>query len=263
MDFGVKLICEDTIDGYLSCIYQGFVEKKKRYKDGYNDNISIISTQNYNYDMLSQYISIETDYENSLITASYIKKKLGTEGYNMVIRAICSNDPDKGYYIFGFLVRGFKMGSRIIERLGDEFVIRVMELGRKTGNEAHLFTGFIRFSSYDGFLISHIEPKCNVLPLIGNHFLERYPGENFLIYDKNRKQALVHKRFEDCFFVSGKDIEGFEIGIKVKDDFEDLWKVFFENICINERINPKCQNNLLPKWYRENMLEFDRKKSIL
>ncbi|MBQ6812964.1 MAG: DUF4130 domain-containing protein, partial [Agathobacter sp.] len=30
----------------------------------------------------------------------------------------------------------------------------------------------------------------------------------------------------------------------------------FAHIEIKERHNPKCQNNLLPKWYRKNMVEF-------
>ena len=42
-----------------------------------------------------------------------------------------------------------------------------------------------------------------------------------------------------------------------EDEYEELWKVFFNTIAINERYNPKCQCTHLPKWYRKNMLEHE------
>ena len=44
-----------------------------------------------------------------------------------------------------------------------------------------------------------------------------------------------------------------------KDEYDDLWKIFFDTIGIDARYNPKCQQTLIPNWYRKNMPEFNKK----
>ena len=39
-------------------------------------------------------------------------------------------------------------------------------------------------------------------------------------------------------------------------EFGQLWKVFFETIAIEERMNPVCQRTHLPLHFREDMIEF-------
>ena len=46
--------------------------------------------------------------------------------------------------------------------------------------------------------------------------------------------------------------------LKVSDRYEELWKVFFKSINIEQRKNIKCQQSNLPLWYRKNMNEFDK-----
>ena len=43
--------------------------------------------------------------------------------------------------------------------------------------------------------------------------------------------------------------------IDIDDDYEELWKVFFD--AIEERRNEKCQMSHVPKWYRKHMNEFN------
>lgn len=51
--------------------------------------------------------------------------------------------------------------------------MRVMELSRKTSNEAHSFIEFIRFEEIKGnVLYSRIEPKCDVLSQVYASFSE-------------------------------------------------------------------------------------------
>ncbi|MBR3645908.1 MAG: DUF4130 domain-containing protein, partial [Lachnospiraceae bacterium] len=78
---------------------------------------------------------------------------------------------------------------------------------------------------------------------------------NWAIYDDVRQKALVHRRGSSSIVVSGTDLDSSLGQIAVRDDYEELWKVFFETIGIEARKNEKCQNNHLPKWYRKNMTE--------
>ena len=57
--------------------------------------------------------------------------------------------------------------------LGNEYVMRVMELSRKAVNEAHLYKGFIRFDELRrSFYLEKIEPKCDVIPLLTEYILK-------------------------------------------------------------------------------------------
>ena len=183
----------------------------------------------------------------------------------MTLRALCHFDNRRGTQVFGFLVRGFRMGNGVINMLHDPYVMSVMELARKAANEAHFFVEFIRFEERNHILYSRIEPKCNVLPLIGEHFSDRFPNEDFIIYDAVKKLSVVHKKYEKLFLVRDNELtfpdeKGNEL-IRETEDYRKLWKTYFETIAIEARKNRKCQRSMLPLWYRKNMTEFSKENS--
>ena len=57
--------------------------------------------------------------------------------------------------------------------------------------------------------------------------------------------------------VSGEELDRVIDQIDIDDDYEELWKVFFDAIAIEERRNEKCQMSHVPKWYRKHMNEFN------
>lgn len=59
--------------------------------------------------------------------------------------------------------------------------------------------------------------------------------------------------------VEGQDMEWLTKDMQKKDEYDDLWKIFFDTIGIDARYNPKCQQTLIPNWYRKNMPEFNKK----
>ena len=105
--------------------------------------------------------------------------------------------------------------------------------------------------------MAQFEPKCDLIPVVMWHFVDWYPGENFVSYDVRRRYAVVHPRLKECFYINESEFKQLERSVPGKtDNFEQLWKVYFEYTDIKERFNPQCQRNLCPKWYRKNMVEF-------
>lgn len=261
MEKNIILRCEDSLDGIFTAIYDAFVYKNKlikEYNGQYEDSISIEIGEGENYTLFTTVIDIVTDTVKAQKTIISIKRKLGFTIYETVFNALCHFSADRATIALGFLIRAFKFGQRIMENLSDKYVMGVFELSRKTCNEADKIRGFIRFSDNGSFLMSRFSPKCNMIPIIMWHFMDRYPGENFVIYDEVRKYAVVHPVNEECFFISDHEFEELEAKIPEKvDDFEQLWKIYFDSTDIKERLNPECQRNLCPKWYRKNMLEFN------
>ena len=234
------LQCEDSVEGILTAIYDAFVEKNQMsaFKDG---DITIAIGEVQDLFLFAQIKTIQTDLDKAQKTIVSIQKKISYLAYKRVLSALCHYDTDRGNAVLGFLIKGFPMGARVMEVLADPYVMRVTELARKVDNESHLFRGVIRFTDIGKFLYSEIEPKCNVLPQVLEHFEDRYPNEHYVIYDKKKKLALVHPAFCQSFFVYG---DAWNVDTSLyKDRFEELWKEYFAHIEIKERHNPKCQNN--------------------
>jgi probable DNA metabolism protein len=81
----------------------------------------------------------------------------------------------------------------------------------------------------------------------------------FIIYDKNRNIAALHVPGRPWILaeVPELDAEKFNEYTAEEDEYRDLWKIFFKNIAIKERTNPKLQRNNLPLRFRGDMTEFN------
>lgn len=266
----IVLLCEDSLDGMLTAIYEGFVIKnKKNSESGNSDNrqrkiIEIYSGLDYEYEMFTTCVDVITDNVKVEKTVQTIRRRLGEQTYFDIIRALCHYDRNRATKVFEFLVLAFERNRTPMELLGEPVAMAVFELARKTGNEAHLFNGFVRFEEVGQILYARIEPKCQVLMLIADHFADRFVNENFVIYDAVHQVSLVHPQYESSFLLYGNQMEDiqriFPDNLLAKrngeENYERLWKTYFDSISIKERTNPRCQGNLIPLWYRKNMVDF-------
>ena len=110
----------------------------------------------------------------------------------------------------------------------------------------------------EGPLLGKIGPKNDLLPLVSRHFADRLPGENWILYDCNRKKASVHPA-DGAWFLLRADSALWQEHLNKKTDeetYEDLWKTFHKSIAIAQRTNLKCQQTMLPLRFRPYMTEF-------
>lgn len=152
-----------------------------------------------------------------------------------------------------FLLKGYEEGGRLCEKLGDPAVAPLLAAERHLLREAHLLKGFVRFADAGGALVAAISPKNDVLPYIAKHFLLRYENENFMIFDKTHKTALVSQSGRaDIIRVERVDFPDASPG---EAKYQALWKKFYDTIAIEGRENPRCRMTHMPKRYWENMVE--------
>lgn len=247
--------CENSIDGIFTAIYQA-------WDSGYGHaNVKIeeqSEENNYsNIELFSEYVIVNTDFEQALKVSRSIKAKISIEAYEIVCRVALSNYQGKGDLIYRFLILGFHMGSSIVGHLSNDVVNHMIKLNRYVSGETHNLLGFIRFSEQEnGILTSIIHPKNNVLSLITPHFVDRLPEERFVIFDSNRSKCSLHLPGKPWIIAEIPSIDIADYSTIVDDEYENLWKIFFDNIAIKERINPKLQRNNLPIRFRKNMTEF-------
>ncbi|HIW49350.1 MAG TPA: TIGR03915 family putative DNA repair protein, partial [Candidatus Blautia intestinavium] len=128
----------------------------------------------------------------------------------------------------------------------------------KVWHEIHSFYGFVRFRELGGgVLYSCISPQNDILEFLEPHFSDRFPNENWMIYDQNRHKVLTHPRGGECTVyrevIPNQSREGLPAD---EDAYEDLWKAFCRYITIPERKNPSLQKQFVPLKFRSNMTEF-------
>ena len=127
--------------------------------------------------------------------------------------------------------------------------MNLLELRRQVSNEAHHFREFARFQSLDSKVYDcHLEPKNDVIMLVGNHFSDRMPSEHWMIIDDNRKTSCVHVKDGENYlrYLTDDEFSVLQKTESYEDEYTDMWKTFFHSISIEQRKNYVCQRNLFP-----------------
>lgn len=247
------LLCEDTLEGIFSAVYDG-------WKYGNTCQVCLHTGEIFETEFFAEYEQIVTDSEKAQKVVSTIRRKLGADTWEQIGYCTVAKDSERGTAVFQTLWKALAHGRcrrDIMKDLADPYVNRVFKLYRKVWHEYHRFLGFVRFTDINGVLFSGIAPENDILELLGPHFQNRYPGESWMILDKNRNKLLLHPSGGECVIrreVYLKDQEE-ETPLK-KDPYEQLWREFCRSITIEARRNPSLQQQFLPKKFQANMTEF-------
>ncbi len=235
---------DGTFDGFLCCVYEYY------YSD--TNPFSIKIHKEYE-PVFYEIFNIETDSTKAKKVYDSIESKISLMAQNLVKLAFMSCLKDKEINILNFLKFGYKNGRNTMKMISHPEVSLLLGAKKHLFNEAHNLKGFVRFSDYNGSLVAIITPKNYVLPFIKNHFCSRYSNENFLIFDKTHKSALVHSN-KSSQIISLESLQLPEVD-ENELNYRELWKKFYDTIAITERENPRCRMSHMPKRYWKNMTE--------
>jgi len=248
-------LCGQTMNGIYSALYDA-------WKSSRDEEAGIAFTDTVEHQLFCEYVEVVEDRRKGVAVDKLIRDHLGEKAYWDIYHALLSEDAKRADAVFHVLqdARAVKDSKRIMEHLTNPAVGKVFELKRRVANEAHLFLEFIRFRELEGgVMFSEISPRNRVLTCFGDHFGNRFPLENWMIYDKTHKEALLHRARAPWILISGEELDE-ELTKRVTErekEFACLWRGFFQAIAIEERRNPSCQRTHLPLHFRKDMLEFD------
>ncbi|MDO5292409.1 MAG: TIGR03915 family putative DNA repair protein [bacterium] len=249
-------ICEDSIEGIFTSVYDAWAS-------GYghvNNYLQMEGTQELR--LFSEYIEVKPDLSKADKVTNTVKTKIGNEAYRLIYYMAVSNLKEKADHIYRFIILGLHYGPKVLDYLSNDTVSIMAKTYKRVSMEGHHYKGFIRFSEISGnILVSRIRPDNNILPLIANHFSDRFTIENFMIIDEARNIAVVHPAHKKWFIISTElmDQEVLKEETQKEEQMKGAWNAFIKNISIKERENLKLQQNLCPLRYREFMPEFSKK----
>lgn len=259
-------VCEDSLTGIFSGIYEVWKRKMTAEEAGLEVGDS------FERRLFCEYIFCKAEERKALAVIRMIQKNLGADVYEKISYALLSADRRKADMVFRAMFEAKKLSrkDRLMEHLGNEAVRAVFGMYRQVANEAHHYKGFVRFRELKNkTLFAKIEPKHAVLPCIAEHFADRFPQENWIIYDKTHEVFLIHEKGKRYYFLqqymcmkgdsgSAQNIAG---GFSEEEmDYEALWKGFVQSISVAERENRALQNQNLPLRFRTNLVEFSKEE---
>lgn len=239
---------DGSFEGLLSCVFEAFEMKQFQVEvvldDYFQPNVFDDSI----------YIHTETDKANRVLKG--LEKQTSKNFCNELRNAHLSELPQVFQWIFNCMIEIFITKTDQSSNYGNQTILNIAKVVRSVSRERHRMKAFIRFKKAEnGLFYAVIAPDFNVLPLILNHFKNRYADQHWVIYDEKRKygfyfdtQQLFPVTFLDLVNKQSTALQNYKNDER-EDLFDELWKDYFESINIKERKNTKLHLQHVPKRY--------------
>ena len=213
-------------------------------------------------DAFDNYFSVVSDSEKSDRVWSALQKKVQKDWLRKFYCSYLSELPEAYNHLFQFSCYIFQNEKGAEQNYGNEHVISLSKFAKSVEREKHRMEAFIRFQkTSDGIFYAHIDPDFNVLPLISNHFKNRYADQQWIIYDLKRHYGLHYdlNSVEEVTINFADKLEKKSLSDGFMDHQEslyaDLWKDYFKSTNIVARKNMKLHTQHVPKRYWKYLTE--------
>jgi probable DNA metabolism protein len=227
------------------------------------DQVEIVPEDRYQDQLFGDPLRINT----STAHAERVEKgleKAGKQVAKLVYRVFHSEYEKREAILVHLLRRVFAEGAGVLDDLTDDHVLRCSKLNNQMGREIHRMHAFVRFQQTpDDLYVALINPDFNVLPLLEEHFVARYPGQDWLIYDTIRHYGLHYDEASEATsfitFAEGQHGRLRQLSESLlaerETDYQQLWKSYFDAVDIPERRNLKLHLQHVPRRYWKYLVE--------
>ena len=254
-------VFDNTLDGLLTAVFDSFfLHQQPDFLLAEGEQLPLFADTPH---------MVVTDNEKAERVWKGLEKHLSKDGLHMITISWLSEERTLNQPLFNFICKVFRQPtcSGIERNASDPDVLEVRNTCRRVLHEQLRMKQFIRFQkAKDGTYLAVVSPDHNVLPLIIDHFRDRFNDQPWLIYDAHRhygyyydgKVAPIRITFENEDSVPFNLANGkMDADVLSNDDalFQQLWRTYFKAICIKERMNPKKQLSDMPRRYWKYMTE--------
>jgi probable DNA metabolism protein len=244
-------VFDGSLEGLLTCVFEWFERKTEKAE--------VRAKHLFQPDAFSAYANIRTDRAKADRVWKGLAKKLDRAWMRRLYCTYLSEKPEMLQEIFLFCLYIFKNDAGAEKNYGNRHVLNLSQTARKVEREKHRMEAFIRFQkTADGIFYCGIDPDFDVIPIIANHFKNRYADQKWVIYDLKRRYGI---------FYDLQTVEEIEVDIDVNllkrgENFDEkenlyakLWKDYFKSTNIVARKNTKLHTQHVPKRYWKYLTE--------
>ncbi len=244
---------DGTIEGFFCAVFNVY-----EYKFS---NCSIVRQQYLEGNLFASKHVVHFHPQHCYRVWKGLKSRLSPRAYKNFERAFLSETKGIEDILLRYVHYVFSSTKSVELDFSHEAVLAVNHAAKKVHREAHRMEAFIRFhKTPDDLYYATVDPDHNVLPLIIDHFKNRFADQQWLIYDTARKYGFHYdlqqvQRVKIQF--SQEAIHGNAEAIYSEDEamYQQLWQQYFTSVNIKARKNLKLQLQHMPKRYWKNMVE--------
>ena len=251
------VLYEPSFEGWLSAVFYVYAN---RLQD--DESLQLIAHDCYIPSLIAQATSVATDADNAERVLIKLHKLLGRSGMRNILWGFLSEKAHIGTTLFQVIKYAIDYPSRhIMQDLGNLNVLELVQTVKSVAREKHRMEAFVRFEhTTDDIYFARVEPDFNVLPLIGEHFRQRYQDQHWAIYDVARGYGLYYDKSKstpsrpaDLQTITDLDntVLRNPASIHSEDEqrYQKFWQGYFTNVNIKERKNPRLHKQYLPQRY--------------
>ncbi len=249
----VILSYDHTLEGFLTAVFDIYALKIK--------DPLIRKRDQYAAKLFAEEIYVVTDEGRAERVLNKLKKCLTKQSLKALLGCFLSEIEDIEDCVFSVIQHALKSSKPIHTDYAHPDVLRMTQIERQLHREKHRMEAFVRFRlTKDGIYYAEIEPDFNVLPLIEPHFKDRYADQKWLIFDLKRQYGLFYNLHHTEFitmpsrvkYITKDDFKQFEEG---EEQYQVLWKDYFENVNIKARKNTSLHVRHIPYRYWKYLTE--------
>ena len=236
----IHLLYDSSFEGFLTAV---FITFERRYSQ-------VIITPEYRHTptLWDEEERVYTDPTKAQRVLKRIKTIWGTEGVTIVLQAFLSEE----IAIENHLLEAIRLmiqypEANILENYGHKAIAHIRKAAKSVGREVHRVKEFVRFEQVGTHYFAKIVPQYDVLPLVIPHFKARFSDQEWILFDPNRAYGFYYNLKEVISFTPAD--KNFGKTSQSSDDYEQLWKTYFQHINISERKNTRYQLRNMPKRY--------------
>lgn len=249
----IVFIYDSTWKGFLTAIFEVYERADKQ--------VRITTNKRYLPDVFASTVEVITDESKASRVWAGLAKKISAQALRKLYACYLSEMPDIENTLYAYIQLVFEMDSSPEKAYGHEAVLKVSQVDKMVHREKHRMEAFVRFQlTKDELFYAGIEPDFNVLPLILNHFKNRYADQRWLIYDKKRNYGIYYDLYKVeevilSFAADPKDERSSYLFHEDEALYQTLWKDYFRHVNILERKNDKLHLQHVPKRYWKYLTE--------
>jgi probable DNA metabolism protein len=231
---------DGSFDGFLSAIFSVYRAK---------DEAPAFRISGAPGGLFDHPVEVVTESDHARRVGKAVEGVAGRDYLHLLYRAFLSEEPDVEQVLFRCIRDILADGAAAAENLLLPHILHARNLARRTSREVHRMHAFVRFIEVEGGAYrAIIDPACDVLPLIGDHFERRFPAMRWAILDVRRTYAIVHEPREPLRFVEEDSSPEIRV-IESEETYQRLWNTYLKAVNIPERRNPELQSQHMPRRY--------------
>lgn len=237
-------VYDQSFEGLLTVIFEAF--RQKTFPE------ALLSPDDDPPLLASRIVEVETDPEKAGRVWAGLEKKLSPLALKQFIYAWLTGEAAEAELAVRY-VRAVFGGVRETD-FSHPDVMGLRRTAFKVGREKEQMLQFVRFQkTVDGVYFAAVNPVYNVVPLVLDHFADRFADQKWIIYDLGRGFGFYYDLESLCEIDFYKPVDQKTGRLNEAELAEgetllqEAWRAYFAAVSIPERANPRLQRQYMPK----------------